>query len=51
MIDKDLMSILVCPSCRQLVKEDQNKIVCMQCGLKYPIRKGIPIMLVDEAEK
>jgi len=51
MIDKDLLDILACPSCKADVKEEKGKIVCTKCGLKFPIRDGIPVMLVDEAEK
>jgi len=32
-----------------VVSEDQ-KIICVKCQRKYPIRGGIPIMLVEEAE-
>ena len=28
----------------------QNKIICKKCGKKYPIKEGIPVMLIDEAE-
>jgi uncharacterized protein YbaR (Trm112 family) len=51
MLDKDLLEILVCPACRGNVKEEENKVICVKCGRKYPIENGIPIMLVDEAEK
>lgn len=53
MIDKVLMSILACPACQSDVEEREGKIVCLNktCGLKYPIKEGIPVMLVDEAEK
>ena len=51
MIDQELLSILACPACRGDVKEDQEKIVCLSCGRKYPVKDGIPIMLVEEAEK
>ena len=50
-IDKDLLAILACPDCKGDVKEDNAKIVCLECGRKYPIRDGIPIMLIDESEK
>ena len=52
MVDPGLLEILVCPECRSDVTldEEQQKIVCSGCGLRYPIREGIPIMLVEEAE-
>lgn len=51
MIDKELLAILACPSCKADVELRDEKIVCTKCGLKYPIKDGIPIMLIDEAEK
>jgi len=50
-IDKELLAILACPACKGDVQMKDEKIVCTKCGLKYPIKDGIPIMLVDEAEK
>ncbi len=51
MIDKELLSILACPACGKAVALKDGKIVCEKCGRKYPVKNGIPIMLVDEAEK
>lgn len=51
MLDQDLLNVLACPSCKGDVKEQEGKIVCCECGLKYPIRENIPIMLIDEADK
>lgn len=51
MIDKDLLAILACPACQGDVELKSEKIVCVKCGRKYPIKDGIPVMLVDEAEK
>lgn len=55
MIDKELLDILACPACKGDVElkeiDGKEKIVCKKCGLKYSIRDGIPIMLIDEAEK
>ncbi len=53
MIDKELLSILACPACKADVELKDDKIVCTnaKCGLKYPIKDGIPVMLIDEAEK
>jgi uncharacterized protein YbaR (Trm112 family) len=53
MIDKQLLDILACPACQADVSEKDGRIVCVnpRCALKYPVRDGIPVMLVDEAEK
>lgn len=50
MIDKELLEILACPLCKTSVTLENDKIVCTNCGRRYPIRDDIPIMLVDEAE-
>ncbi|MBI5687696.1 MAG: Trm112 family protein [Verrucomicrobia bacterium] len=53
MIEKALLDILVCPKCKSVVKVEGDRLACQNaaCGLRYPIRDGIPIMLIDEAEK
>ena len=51
MVDERLLKILVCPDCKSDVKQEDERLVCQGCGLRYPIRNGIPIMLVEEAEK
>ena len=51
MIDKDLLEILACPACQGGLSEQDEKLVCQSCGRKYPIKEGIPVLLVDEAEK
>lgn len=51
MIDKELLDILACPACQGDVKEEKERIVCLKCSRKYPIKKGIPVLLVDEAEE
>ncbi len=53
MIDKELLEILACPKCKTEVKLEGDWIICTnpQCGLRYPIRDGIPVMLIDEAEQ
>lgn len=50
MIDKELLTILACPACKGRVEQKEDKIICCDCRRKYPIRDGIPVMLVDEAE-
>ena len=50
MIDPKLLEILACPVCKTAVKLEADRLVCTQCGRRYPIRDGIPVMLVEEAE-
>ena len=48
-----LLEILVCPLTKGPLRYDSDKqeLVSEQANLAYPIRDGIPIMLVDEARK
>ena len=54
MINQELLDILVCPACKtkvEMVKE--SWLVCQNdaCRRKYPIRDGIPVMLISEGDK
>jgi uncharacterized protein len=46
----DLLDILVCPVDKAPVRQEGDRLVCTQCGRRYPIEDGIPNMLVDAAE-
>jgi hypothetical protein len=50
-ISKELLEILVCPFCKGDVqlKEDETSLKCVACRRVYPVRDGIPVMLIDEA--
>jgi len=50
-IDPKLLEILVCPLAKSPLRYDKEaqELVSKQAKLAYPIRNGIPIMLVDEA--
>jgi uncharacterized protein YbaR (Trm112 family) len=50
-VDPRLLEILVCPLTKGPLTYDRtrNELVSAKAGLAYPIRDGIPIMLVDEA--
>ena len=50
MIDDQLLEILVCAKCHGELELKDDRLVCKECGLRYPIRNGIPVMLVEEAE-
>lgn len=49
-VDEELLQILACPLDKAPVELQGDRIVCTQCGRRYPIRDGIPVMLIDEAE-
>ena len=51
MIDAKLLEILACPACKTEVRLEGDRLVCVQCGRRYPIRDGIPVMLIEEAER
>ena len=53
MIDKRLLSILVCPVSKAPVEYDiqKDELVCKASGLAYPVRDGIPVMLESEARQ
>jgi len=50
MIDEELLKILACPACKSDVVLKEERIVCAKCRRRYPIKDGIPIMLIEEAE-
>jgi uncharacterized protein YbaR (Trm112 family) len=49
--DKSLLELLACPSCHAALAENdaESSLDCTGCGLRYPVRDGIPVLLVDEA--
>jgi len=51
--DRRMLEALVCPSTRAQLTYDAEKgeLISKAAHLAYPIRDGIPIMLVDEARK
>ena len=51
-IAEELLEILRCPQCKgkvRLLITEPPALDCPQCRLRYAIRDGIPIMLIDEA--
>ena len=52
-IDPKLLEILVCPMTKVPLRYDAEKqeLLSDQAGLAYPIRDGIPVMLIDEARQ
>lgn len=52
LIDPALAEVLVCPVDKAELTQDvlAERLVCSACGRRFPVRDGIAIMLVDEAE-
>ncbi|WP_340148823.1 Trm112 family protein [uncultured Sneathiella sp.] len=52
-VDPKLLEILVCPLTKGplIFDRENNELVSKAAGLAYPIRNGIPIMLMDEARE
>lgn len=56
-IDATLRRIVVCPNCRGDLADGPaeagagDELVCVDCGYAYPVRDGIPVLLVDEARR
>lgn len=53
-LDSGLLAILACPVCRAPLRDqtdepDRPELVCTGCGRAYPVRDGIPVLLVSEA--
>ncbi|MCC7193612.1 MAG: Trm112 family protein [Phycisphaeraceae bacterium] len=49
-IDPELLQMLVCPLTRSPLRLEGEELVGSVGGLRYPIREGIPILLIDEAK-
>ncbi|GLF99956.1 Trm112 family protein [Streptomyces yaizuensis] len=56
-IEAGLLDILACPACHAPLTDESDagtpELVCTgtECGLAYPVRDGIPVLLVDEARR
>jgi len=50
-IDPGLLEVLVCPLSKGRLEYDRaaQELVCRESGLAYPIRDGVPVMLIEEA--
>lgn len=51
MLKNGLIDKLACPVCKGnlVFDKDNNGLLCIDCGLLYPVRDDIPVLLPDEA--
>ena len=53
-LDPARWEVLACPADDHgavIADESTREIVCTVCGLRFPVRDGIPVMLIDEATR
>lgn len=54
-IPQSLLDVIVCPDCHGELSLSGSagggELTCAGCGLVYPVRDGIPVLLVDEAQR
>ena len=52
-VDRKLLEILVCPLSKGPLRHDaeRQELISERARLAYPIREGVPILLVDEARE
>lgn len=50
-LDPALLAILVCPVTRTRLEYDEaaNELISKAAGLAYPVRDGVPVMLIEQA--
>ena len=52
MISQELLDILRCPldPSQTHLRLEGERLICQRCGLKFPIKDGFPVLVVEEAE-
>lgn len=50
-VDPRVLELIVCPQCRGPLSLENILLFCRNCSLEYPIKGGIPVLLIDSATK
>lgn len=50
MVDPEFLKRLACPACKVPLAAEGQELVCAQCRRRFPIRDGVPVLLLDEAK-
>lgn len=48
-LDPTLLELIACPACHAALTAERAELACTGCGRRYPVRDGIPVLLLDEA--
>jgi uncharacterized protein YbaR (Trm112 family) len=53
MISEELLAILACPACTGDLELNtaRSALLCRHCAVSFSIQDGIPVMLIDQAER
>jgi uncharacterized protein len=52
LMDAAVLRLLACPACHAgLTLRDSETVLCTGCGRRYPIRDGLPVLLVAAAQQ
>lgn len=49
-MDAEFVKRLACPACKVALSLEGDKLVCTECRRRFPVRDGVPVLLLDEAE-
>jgi len=49
-LPESLKAVLVCPKCKGAldIRENEARCVCKACDLSYPIKDGVPVLLIEK---
>ena len=52
-VPDSIRALLACPRCHGPLVDEQagQGLICRACALRFPVREGIPVMLLDQAER
>lgn len=52
-VPRAIRELLVCPNCHGPLRDvtTGEALDCVACRLRFPIRDGIPVMLIERAER
>jgi hypothetical protein len=42
---------LACPACHGALRAENSRLLCITCGRAYPIVDGIPVLIIERAER
>ena len=48
-VPEELLELMACPVCRSPLEDGGEMLACTGCGVRYPVRDGVPVMLPEAA--